>query len=254
MGPHPELPRLGISAAFTSHNLCGLGVSPEIRLIKPPSAAATYQMKMTLVSALSAPSWEFTLPAPTETRERGIVYPEGAIPDFPAPCVPETEVPQYFYYRLELMARANDGRPIAYGWSFAVAYSLTRQLGLERVQTVVRQRERAAAAARGQTLPDDQATTTPAPRRGPAGMLAAPVEQSPTAAQERPAGQAPDAAASASGASTQAPSGAAAPSASQSSASQRTAASPAPPSVPPGPRIVPYQPYPSETSAYFFIY
>ncbi len=177
-GPHPDLPRIGLYSTFTSRNLCGLGVSPEVRLITAPADTAVYRVKMTNVSALSGPSWEFDIPAAAMFNRNGeTVLPEAAIPDFPAPCVPENIIQQYFNYRVEVMAMGKDNRPLAYGWGFAVAYSLTRQLGFERAQALIRQRED-AAAAREAALRDaenaasrqsQQQPAQPAPQTTPAG-------------------------------------------------------------------------------------
>jgi hypothetical protein len=244
-GPHPELPRMGLYAAFTSHNLCGLGVSPEIRFIKPPPNATTYRIKMTNVSALSGPSSEFTLPASMAFDRSGqMVIPEGAIADFPAPCVPEGIIQQYFNYRMEVLALEN-GRPLAYGWNFSVAYSLSRQLGYEQLAEQQRRRER--IAARGASP-----QPAPAPAASPSSQDAAN-----TAANT--------------------PTGAGTPSPSQA---QPDDISPQPSAPPPplltgplpttitqnspssavpqpqlGPRIVrPFAPYPPEITSYYFIY
>ena len=154
-GPHPDLPRIGLGAAFTSRNMCGLGVSPAIRVISPPGNAAQYRLKMTMVNALVAPSWEFDIPVRPDTvvdsTPRGATFREqtireGAIANFEAPCAPERQV---YSYRLEAMAMGPDGRPLAYGWGFVSAQSLTRQLNAERAFEQRQQLARNAAAARG---------------------------------------------------------------------------------------------------------
>ncbi len=122
-GPHPELPRAGLATQFTSHNLCSLGVSPEIQLFDIPAGATRYRVRQTLVSALIAHGWEAEVPA------HGAVIPEGALADYPGPCPPERQI---FTYRIEVMAFAGDGRPLAYGWNFVSAPALSRVVAQEQ--------------------------------------------------------------------------------------------------------------------------
>jgi hypothetical protein len=124
-GPYPNLPPLGLRTAFTSKNLCGLGVSPEVRLGGVPAATASYRLRLTNISVLRATRWEATIKA------EGPVIAEGAIADFVAPCPGEL---QTFNYRLEIMALAGDGQPLAYGWGFPSARSLTRQVQQEQAE------------------------------------------------------------------------------------------------------------------------
>jgi hypothetical protein len=128
-GPYPELPPLGMQTEFSSRNLCGLGVSPEVRLGGVPAQAAIYRWRMTNVGVLRAPRWQADLPA------GGPVIPAGAVPDFPAPCPGEL---QTFVYRFEIMALAADGRPLAYGWQFVSAISTTRTVEREQLRALGR--------------------------------------------------------------------------------------------------------------------
>ncbi len=154
-GPHPDLPRIGVSTVFTARNLCSEGVSPAVTLISPPAGAATYRVKMTMASALAAPSWQFDVPVsaktlldatpPNAVRTAGTIA-EGAITDFPAPCPPERQI---YIYRIEVMALGAGGAPLGYGWGFVTAQSLTRQLAAERVLQQRFQKARDDAAARG---------------------------------------------------------------------------------------------------------
>lgn len=125
-GPHPNLPPLGIQAEFTSRNLCGLGVSPEVRLGGVPAGTAVYRWRMTNVSVLFAPSWQVDVPA------NGPLIPEGAVPDFPTPCPGELDQPRSTSFRFEVMALAENGQPLAYGWNFISVRSLSSQLDIER--------------------------------------------------------------------------------------------------------------------------
>jgi hypothetical protein len=124
-GPHPDLPPLGVRVDFFSQNLCEQGVSPEIRLGGVPANAASYRLRLTNVSVLNARPREMT------AKADGAVIPEGTFSDFEAPCIGELQTSEF---RLEVMALANDGRPLAYGWGFATARSLTRQLDAENAQ------------------------------------------------------------------------------------------------------------------------
>jgi len=124
LGPHPNLPVLGAFTDFLSTNLCSEGVSPEIRLGGVPANTASYRLLFTNVSVLSAPRWQVTL------RADSPVVPAGAIEKFEAPCPGEL---LSFNYRLEVMALDGDQRPLAYGWTFASARSLTKQIEREQV-------------------------------------------------------------------------------------------------------------------------
>lgn len=129
-GPHPNLPPLGIMAEFTSRNLCGLGVSPEILIGNLPPNVATYRLRLSEVSTLSGPRWQADLPA------AGPSIPEGALNGFDLPCPGEKQV---LSYRLEVMALGAQGQPLAYGWGFANAISLPERL--EREQQLAKRGE-----------------------------------------------------------------------------------------------------------------
>jgi len=122
-GPHPNLPPIGSEMTFSSRNLCGEGVSPEIRLGRIPAGTASYRLRLTNVSVLSATRWEATVGAESP------IIPEGAIANFDAPCPGDQQI---FVYRLEIMALAGSGQPLAYGWNFVQARSLSRQIDQER--------------------------------------------------------------------------------------------------------------------------
>jgi hypothetical protein len=106
-GPYPNLPPIGLRAEFTSRNLCGLGLSPEILLGNAPQNAAT----------LRGPRWQADLPA------TGASIPEAALEGFDLPCPGEK---QLLTYRLEIMALAANGQPLGYGWAFVTRRSPSR--------------------------------------------------------------------------------------------------------------------------------
>jgi hypothetical protein len=122
-GPNPELPRIGLLSQFTSHNLCSLGASPEIRVYDVPPGVTTYRVKITSVGALIGAPWQIDVPA------NGQTIPEGGLAGYEAPCPPERQV---FRYRFEVMALTADGSPVAYGWNFFTATWLGRVAELER--------------------------------------------------------------------------------------------------------------------------
>lgn len=123
-GPHPNLPMLGVLVEFTSRNLCGLGVSPEVRLGNVPANSAIYRVRITEVSTLTSPRWQADLPA------RGAVIPEGTMTGFDVPCPGEK---QELFYRFEVMALASDTTPLAYGWGFSsTVVALPRQIENEQ--------------------------------------------------------------------------------------------------------------------------
>jgi hypothetical protein len=133
-GPHPNLPPLGARVEFRSTNLCSLGVSPEIRLGGVPGSTSSYRLRLVNISVLRAPIWERTQAA------NGPLILEGAISDFEAPCPGDL---QNFTYRLEVMALASSGQPLAYGWTFASAQSITRQIEREQYEAKNFSKERA---------------------------------------------------------------------------------------------------------------
>jgi hypothetical protein len=140
-GPHPNLPPLGVAANFTSRNLCGLGVSPEINIGNAPQNVAVYRLRITEVSTLRGPRWQTDIPA------KGNVIPEGALEGFDLPCPGEK---QRLSYRLEVMALAADTTPLAYGWGFSPAMSLPEQIEAEQKR-----------AKRGESGPSGTASRPP---------------------------------------------------------------------------------------------
>ncbi|MBI3452479.1 MAG: hypothetical protein HY057_06560 [Rhodospirillales bacterium] len=110
--PFPGLPEMRVSTDFGLKNLCGLGVSPQIRLRNVPAGTVSYTVRMTNIDALVNTPWQATVLA--EGRD----IPEGAGADFPAPCPGEA---QAFRYRFEVLALDAGARPLAYGKAIAVA-------------------------------------------------------------------------------------------------------------------------------------
>jgi len=115
---------------------------------------------MTMMNALVAPSWQFDVAAagnvrtiPTALPRGSATIAEGAITDFPAPCPPER---QNYVYRIEVMAMAPNGASLGYGWAFASAQSLLRQLDAERLRRIRIQKARDEAAAKGLPPPSEQ--------------------------------------------------------------------------------------------------
>lgn len=124
-GPYPGLPPLGVRFEFLSKNLCEEGISPGVRLGGVPANTAAYRLRITNTSVLAAQRWEGTINGDTP------LIPEGSIADFDAPCPGDQ---QTLSFRLEVMALASDGHPLAYGWAFATARSLTRQIQQEQAE------------------------------------------------------------------------------------------------------------------------
>ena len=124
-GPNPNLPPLGVRLEFLAKNLCSQGISPEVRLGGVPANTASYRLRLTNISIVNATRWEATVKA------EGPLIPEATIGDFDAPCPGEQ---QSFTYRLEVMALGPGGQPLAYGWNFAQARSLTRQIEEEQAE------------------------------------------------------------------------------------------------------------------------
>ncbi len=122
-GPYPNLPPIGVHAEFTSRNLCGLGVSPEIALGSVPQNVAMYRLLITEVSTLRSPRWQADFPA------TGSSIPEAALEGFDLPCPGERQI---LTYRLEVMALAANGQPLGYGWGFSNATSLPEQIQYEQ--------------------------------------------------------------------------------------------------------------------------
>lgn len=104
--PFPELPSLRISTSIGSANMCGLGVSPAIRIDNAPEATVRYKVRMSNTSVLIQTPWEPTFPA----RPGGI--PEAAAENYDPPCPGQF---QGFNYEIEVLALDAADRPVAYG-------------------------------------------------------------------------------------------------------------------------------------------
>ncbi|HEX6980192.1 MAG TPA: hypothetical protein VF342_12920 [Alphaproteobacteria bacterium] len=104
--PFPELPSLTVSTYIGSANMCGLGVSPAIRIGNAPESTARYKVRMSNTSVLFQTPWEATFPA----RPDGI--PEAAAENYDPPCPGQF---QGFNYHIEVLALDAADRPVAYG-------------------------------------------------------------------------------------------------------------------------------------------
>jgi len=104
--PAPSLPSMGVDAAFEPRHLCGMGISPEIRLAGVPANAAQYRVRMINLDALFSRTWQEDFPV------QGPVIPEGAGRSYPAPCPAQRLV---FDHRIEVDALDASGTPIATG-------------------------------------------------------------------------------------------------------------------------------------------
>jgi hypothetical protein len=142
-GPYPNLPRIGVGAEFTSRNLCGVGVSPEIQLGNLPANVATYRLQVTEISTLKGPRWQADLPA------KGPLIAEGVLEGFDLPCPGDK---QHLQYRVEVMALGADAQPLAYGWGFASARALPEQIEVEQKRAKPGERP-SATGPRGSSRP-----------------------------------------------------------------------------------------------------
>jgi len=127
--PFPDLPRLTVATSFGSRNLCGLGVSPPIKITKAPPATAQYRLRMINTDVLFQTPWETTQPAKAEG------FAEGDIADYEAPCVGELRLYTYYryqQYRLEVLALDAQNRPLAYGSATVPVYSVGTMVDRER--------------------------------------------------------------------------------------------------------------------------
>jgi hypothetical protein len=128
--PFPELPRLDVSTRLGSRHLCGMGISPPIRIDSVPSETALYRLRLTNTDVLFQQPWQTTVPA---SSRQGIA--EGAIADFVAPCVGELRLNSFYpyrRYRLEVMALDSQSRPLAYGQTTFLVRSVNSTLERER--------------------------------------------------------------------------------------------------------------------------
>jgi hypothetical protein len=108
---------MSLRTFFGAEHVCGLGVSPPIRLDGGPREAAGYRVRFTNVSVLRAPAPEYTVAfTPGE-------IPQGAIEGYRGPCPGEM---MGFQFRVEVMAVDAAGRPLAYGYNFATALNPSR--------------------------------------------------------------------------------------------------------------------------------
>lgn len=154
--PYPDLPRLSVSTAFGSRNICGLGVSPPIGIEKAPATATQYRLRLTDMDVLFQTPWQTTL----EAKPGG--FAEGDIPDYQAPCVGDLRLySSYWYhqYRLEVLALDAQNRPVAYGSTTALVRSINSTLDSERAAQ--------RGANPGSTAPSSQPQPPPTPIIGP---------------------------------------------------------------------------------------
>lgn len=129
--PYPELPRMDVSAAIGSKNMCGLGVSPAIAVRNVPSGTTQYGVQITNIDVLYQQPWRATVPAvPT-----GIA--EGAAQNYDAPCLGDRQV---YRYRIDVMAQDGSGRPLAYGQQIVPLYPIDRTVKGERDRKRAQQR------------------------------------------------------------------------------------------------------------------
>jgi hypothetical protein len=127
--PFPELPRLGVSTQLSSHNLCGLGVSPAIAITNAPRATTQYRVRMTNTDVLFQTPWQTT----ADATPGG--FPEGALVDYQAPCVGDLTINSFYpyqQYRLEVLALDGQSRPLAYGYMTMLVYSVSATVDRER--------------------------------------------------------------------------------------------------------------------------
>lgn len=127
--PFPDLPRLSVGAQITSRNMCGLGVSPAIAIGDAPAATARYRFRMINTDILFQEPWQTTVAAASNG------YSEGALADYEGPCFGERRLyapAPYFIYRLEVLALDARDRPLAYGQTSMVVWSLSDVLEQEK--------------------------------------------------------------------------------------------------------------------------
>jgi hypothetical protein len=115
-GP-PGAADMGVRSFFGAQHLCSLGVSPPVEFDDVPAGTARYRLRFVNISVLVAPPRDF------EVAAGGDAIAEGAIDGWRGPCPGEF---QSFSYRLEAVAVAADGKPLAYGQTTLTAVSTTR--------------------------------------------------------------------------------------------------------------------------------
>ncbi len=127
--PFPDLPRLSVATQITSRNMCGLGVSPAITIGNAPAATSSYRFRMINTDVLLQEPWQTTIAAAPNG------YTEGALADYEGPCFGErrlyTAAP-YFIYRFEVLALDAGNRPVAYGQTSLVVWSISATIEQEK--------------------------------------------------------------------------------------------------------------------------
>ena len=149
---YPDLPRLRVSTAFGSRNICGLGISPRISIDKAPATTTQYRLRLTDMDVLFQTPWQVTL----EAKPGG--FAEGDILDYQAPCVGDLRLySSYWYhqYRLEVLALDAQNRPVAYGSTTAQVRSINSTLDSERAS------QRRATPGSPSSQPEPQAPPPP---------------------------------------------------------------------------------------------
>lgn len=111
----PGVPPIGVETAIGAKHLCGLGVSPEIKLANVPATAARYTVRITNVDALLARRWQ------EEIAATGAVIPEGALKTYRGPCTAQHLV---FEHRVEVLAADASGQAVGYGRAYVPVRSL----------------------------------------------------------------------------------------------------------------------------------
>jgi Phosphatidylethanolamine-binding protein len=134
--PFPGLPRLAVKTEFLVENLCDAGVSPKIALSQVPDGTASYVLQMTDIDVLLDSQWRETVPLSSRSE-----IPEGAAKTYAGPCIgdnvrfPPTAIYGY-RYRVEVLAQAANGNPLAYGATVVYVQSayLTARRQRQRLQ------------------------------------------------------------------------------------------------------------------------
>jgi hypothetical protein len=134
--PFPGLPRLSVGTQFDIQNLCDIGVSPKITLGKVPDGTTDYVVQMTNIDVLFQSPWRETI-AVSSTSD----IPEGAAKTYEGPCLGDNVrfppiAPYGYRYRVEVLAQAADGKPLAYGATVVYVQSayLTARRYRQRMQ------------------------------------------------------------------------------------------------------------------------
>jgi hypothetical protein len=133
--PFPGLPRLSVSTQFRTENLCDLGVSPRIVLSQVPDGTAKYMVQITDTYVVLQNSWREVVPLMSKTE-----IPEGAAKTYVGPCIGDNSrfapiAPYGYLHRVEVLAEAKDGRPLAYGATLVYVDSPYITAKKERLQS-----------------------------------------------------------------------------------------------------------------------